>query len=219
MSRENDARKDIISACLEMNACGLNQGTSGNISIQHEDRMLISPSAVPYKDVTPDMIASIDLTGDMPTTWEGPRKPSTEWRFHWLCMKHREDITAVVHTHATYCTALSMLHTTIPAAHYMVAAFGGMDVRCADYATFGTPDLAQNVMTALEDRNACLMANHGMIATGVGIEQAMWRAVELETLARQYHLALQIGKPVILTEEELEDTFRMFAGYGVQADE
>ena len=216
MATEDDARRDIIEACLEMNACGLNQGTSGNISIQYEDRMLISPSAVPYKMLTPDMIASMDLSGDMPTSWEGPRKPSTEWRFHWLSMKMRDDIEAVVHTHATYCTALSMLHKTIPACHYMVAAFGGMDVRCADYATFGTPDLAQNVIKALEGRTACLMANHGMVATGAGIEQAMWRAVELEALARQYQLALQVGEPVLLSEEQINETLKLFAGYGVE---
>ncbi|MEP3524021.1 MAG: class II aldolase/adducin family protein [Hyphomicrobiales bacterium] len=219
MASEVDARRDIIDACIEMNASGLNQGTSGNISVQYEDRMLISPSAVPYKKLTPDMIASIDLTGDytgdMPTSWDGPCKPSTEWRFHWLCMKRRDDITAVVHTHATYCTALSILHKTIPACHYMVAAFGGMDVRCADYATFGTPELAENVMTALEGRTACIMANHGMVATGKGLEQAMWRAVELETLARQYQLALQLGEPVLLTEEQINDAIRLFAGYGV----
>ena len=216
MATEDDARRDIIEACLEMNACGLNQGTSGNISIQYEDRMLISPSAVPYKMLTPDMIASMDLSGDMPTSWEGPRKPSTEWRFHWLSMKMRDDIEAVVHTHATYCTALSMLHKTIPACHYMVAAFGGMDVRCADYATFGTSDLAQNVIKALEGRTACLMANHGMVATGAGIEQAMWRAVELEALARQYQLALQVGEPVLLSEEQINETLKLFAGYGVE---
>lgn len=217
MASELDARRDIIEACLEMNACGLNQGTSGNISMQFEERMLISPSAIAYDEVKPDMIASLDLTGDMPTHWEGPCKPSTEWRFHWLSMKHRDDITAVVHTHATYCTALSMLHRTIPAAHYMVAAFGGMDVRCADYATFGTDELAHNVMRALEGRHACLMANHGMVATGEGLEQAMWRAVELETLAEQYHLALQLGDPVVLTEEQMSETFEMFKGYGLQS--
>jgi L-fuculose-phosphate aldolase len=217
MATEADSRRDIIEACLEMNALGLNQGTSGNISIRHEDRMLISPSATPYRKVTPEMIAAIDLSGEMPDTWEGPRKPSTEWRFHWLSMKHRADVTAVVHAHPTYCTALAMHRMTIPACHYMIAAFGGMDVRCADYATFGTPELAAHVVKALEGRSACLMANHGMVATGTGIEQAMWRAVELEAIARQYYLALQIGTPVMLSREAIDDTFRMFAGYGVQA--
>lgn len=216
MSTELDLRKDIIEACLEMNALGLNQGTSGNISVQHEDRMLISPSATPYKSCKPEMIASLDLTGDMPETWDGPLKPSTEWRFHWLAMKRREDVTAVVHAHPPFCTALSILRKPIPACHYMIAAFGGMDVRVCEYSTFGTQDLAEYVMTALEDRTACLMANHGMVATGTGLTQAMWRAGELEAIARQYHLALQLGEPHILTKEDIDDTLRAFAGYGVQ---
>ncbi len=218
MTTEADCRRDIIDACLEMNALGLNQGTSGNISIRFEDQMLISPSATPYANVTPDMVAAIDLSGEMPTTWAGPRKPSTEWRIHWLSMKKRADVTAVVHAHPTYCTALAMHHMPIPAAHYMIAAFGGMDVPCAKYATFGSSELAAYVLEALEGRSACLMANHGMVATGTGIEQAMWRAVELETIARQYFLALQIGAPKLLTKSQIDDTFRMFAGYGVQAE-
>lgn len=218
MATENDRRREVIEACLEMNVAGLNQGTSGNISIRHEDRMLISPSATPYEKVTPEMVASIDLSGEMPDNWDGPLKPSTEWRFHWLALKKRSDVTAVIHAHPTYCTTLAINHMTIPSCHYMIAAFGGMDVRCARYATFGSPELAQNVVEALEDRTACLMANHGMVATGVGMEQAMWRAIELEAIARQYFQSLQIGKPVLLSKAEIDDTFKMFAGYGVQAD-
>ena len=216
MATELDLRKDVIAACLDMNAVGINQGTSGNISVQFEDRMLISPSATPYAKLKPEMIASVDLSGDMPDKWEGPLKPSTEWRFHWYALKQRSDVTAVVHAHPPYCTALSILRKPIPACHYMVAAFGGMDVRVCGYHTFGSPELARFVMDALEDRSACLMANHGMVATGMGLEQAMWRAGELEAIARQYHLALQLGDPHILTKEEIDDTFRMFAGYGVQ---
>ena len=158
------------------------------------------------------------FTMEMPDNWEGPLKPSTEWRFHWLALKKRSDVTAVIHAHPTYCTTLAINHMTIPSCHYMIAAFGGMDVRCARYATFGSPKLAENVVEALEDRTACLMANHGMVATGVGMEQTMWRAIELEAIARQYYQALQIGKPVLLSKAEIDDTFKMFAGYGVQAD-
>lgn len=211
---EDDARRRIIDACLEMNAAGINQGTSGNVSIRHEGRMLISPSATPYDAMTPEMIASIDLTGEMTGDWDGPRKPSTEWRFHWLLLKHREEVSAVVHAHPTYCTALAILRQPIPACHYMIAAFGGMDVRCAGYATFGTPELADLAFEALEDRTACLLANHGMVALGEGVDQALWRAVELEAIARQYHAARLIGEPVLLSEEEIDATFGMFAGYG-----
>ena len=216
MATELDIRRDIIAACLEMNALGLNQGTSGNISAQYEDRMLISPSATPYKQMQPDMVAALDLSGAMPTSWDGPLKPSTEWRFHWLAMKNRADVTAVVHAHPPYATALSILHKPIPACHYMIAAFGGMDVRVADYSTFGSPELAQHVMVALEQRYACLMANHGIVATGIGLEQAMWRAGELEAIARQYHLALQIGQPQLLSEADIDATKLMFKGYGMQ---
>ena len=216
MATELDIRKDLIAACLEMNALGLSQGTSGNISVQYADRILISPSATPYTKMTPEMVAAIDLSDDMPERWEGPLKPSTEWRFHWLAMKQREDVTAVVHAHPPYATALSILRKPIPSCHYMIAAFGGMDVRVADYATFGTVELAYHVVAALEGRTACLMANHGMVAAGVGLEQAMWRAGELEAIARQYHLSLQSGKPHLLSEEQIEETKRMFKGYGVQ---
>lgn len=216
MATEQNARQDIIDACLEMNANGLNQGTSGNISIRHEERMLISPSATPYDKMTPDSIASVDLSGEMTGDYDGPLKPSTEWRFHWLLMKNRADVTAVVHAHPTYCTTLAILRKPIPSCHYMIAAFGGMDVRCAGYATFGTPELAELAVEALQDRTACLLANHGMVAVGRGIEQTMWRAVELETIARQYYLSMQVGDPVLLSQAEIDETFRMFAGYGVQ---
>lgn len=215
---EDDARRSIIEACRAMNAAGINQGTSGNVSVRHEGRMLISPSATPYDAMTADMIASIDLTGEMNEYWEGPRKPSTEWRFHWLLMKHREEVGAVVHAHPTHCTALAILRQPIPACHYMIAAFGGMDVRCAGYATFGTPELADLAFEALEDRTACLLANHGMVAVGGDVDQALWRAVELEAIARQYHTAKLIGEPVLLSKEEIDRTFDMFAGYGQQAE-
>ncbi len=216
MTTEAQAREDIVAACREMNASGLNQGTSGNISIRHEDRMLISPSAVPYDRMTPDMIAAMDLSGDMTGEWDGPSKPSTEWRIHWLLLKSRPDITAVVHAHPTYCTALAILRRPIPACHYMIAAFGGMDVRCAGYHTFGSPELAEAVIEAMEGRTACLLANHGMVAGGKGIAQAMWRAVELETLARQYYLAAQMGAPVILSDQDMAETFEKFAHYGAK---
>jgi len=216
MTTELDARKDIIEACLEMNASGLNQGTSGNISIRHEDRMLISPSATPYGAMKPEMIASLDLSGGMTGKWEGPLKPSTEWRIHWGLLKGRKDMSAIVHAHPTYCTALAILREPIPACHYMIAAFGGMDVRCADYHTFGSSELSEMTLTAMEGRTACLLANHGMVAGGMGIDQAMWRATELETIARQYCLARRMGEPVLLSEAQIEDTMKAFAGYGVQ---
>lgn len=214
---EGEARQSIVEACRRMNALGINQGTSGNISVRHGGRMLISPSATPYDATTPEMIASVPLEGD-PEAWEGPLKPSTEWRFHLAILQGRPEATVVLHAHPTHCTALALTRRGIPAAHYMVAAFGGGDVRCCPYATFGTPELARHVLAAMEGRNACLMANHGMTVCAATMDKALWLAVELETLARQYWLSLQIGGPVLLTDAEIAETHRGFAGYGLQDD-
>jgi L-fuculose-phosphate aldolase len=208
-------RQAIVDQCRRMNAIGLNQGTSGNISARFGERLLITPSAVPYDEMTPEMIASMPIA-DGSGTWEGPLKPSSEWRFHLDIARARPDVGAVVHTHAIFCTTLAIARRPIPAVHYMIAAFGGTDIRCADYATFGTEALSKAVMNAMEGRNACLMANHGMIAAGADLERAMWLAVELETLARQYFNTLQIGGPVLLSEAEIADAARSFGSYGMQ---
>ena len=210
---EEDLRIAIVAACRHMNASGLNQGTSGNISVRCDNAMLITPSAVPYDQLTPDQIVKMPLTDS--DAWEGPRKPSSEWRFHFDILNARPEIGAVVHTHATYCTALSMLRCDIPAAHYMVAAFGGNSVRCAPFAIFGTQALSDLAVAALRDRTACLLGNHGAIALGTDLNQAMWRAEELETLARQYSIARQLGEPVILSDEDIDMTLTRFRGYGL----
>ena len=214
---EQEARQSIVETCRRMNALGINQGTSGNISVRQGGRMLISPSAIPYDTMTPDMVAAIPLEGD-PSKWHGPKRPSTEWRFHLAILQGRPEANVVLHAHPTYCTALALTRRGIPAAHYMVAAFGGNDVKCSPYARFGTDELAGHVLAALEGRNACLMANHGMTVCAPAMDKALWLAVELETLARQYWLSLQVGGPVLLTDEEIADTQRGFAGYGLQED-
>jgi len=215
MSDHLDIRQSIIAACLDMNANGLNQGTSGNISVRVEDQMLITPTAVPYAKMSPEMIATLDLSGDMTGDYRGPNAPSSEWRFHWKILKERPEFNAIVHTHSPFCTTLAILRKPIPACHYMVAAFGGNDVKCSGYSAYGTPDLAAMALAALEGRSACLLANHGMIVAGKTLEQAMWRAVELETLAKQYWQALQAGEPVILSDAEIDETLQRFSGYGV----
>ncbi|KZM48658.1 class II aldolase/adducin family protein [Labrenzia sp. OB1] len=212
---ERALRQELIACCQEMNVNGLNQGTSGNISARFEDRMLISPSATPYDQLEPEMIASVDLN-DLSGAWEGPLKPSTEWRFHHALLRERKDAEAVVHAHPTYCTTLAMARKEIPSCHYMIAAFGSTNVRCAGYATFGTEELSKLAIEAIQDRTACLLANHGMIAVGESLAKAMWRAVELETIARQYYLSLQIGGPVLLSQEAIADTLNSFSGYGLQ---
>ena len=220
MTDETAARQAIIDACREMNATGLNQGTSGNISVRCGERMLVTPSATPYDAMTPEMIAALPLSadGDDRGAWEGPLKPSSEWRFHLDILRARPEIGAVVHAHPTFCTVLAMARKEIPAAHYMVAAFGGMDVRCARYETFGTAALSEAALEALEGRTACLLANHGMIALGETLEKGMWRAVELETLARQFYHSLLIGGPVLLEEAKMQEVFAAFGSYGLQDD-
>ena len=217
-AEETALREEIVARCREMNANGLNQGTSGNISVRNGDRMLITPSATPYDTMTPDMIASVGID-DASGRWEGPKKPSTEWRFHQRILRERPDTPAVVHAHPNYCTALAMQRRPIPACHYMIAAFGGTDVRCSGYATFGTEALSDLVLEALEGRTACLMANHGMVALGENLAKAMWRAVELETIAKQYVTTLQMGAPTILSDAEIADTMAGFASYGLQTED
>ena len=163
------------------------------------------------------MIASMSLE-DESGAWEGPLKPSTEWPFHHRILRERPDANAVVHAHPAYCTTLAIARKEIPACHYMIASFGGNNVRCAGYVRFGTDELSRLAVAALEDRTACLLANHGMITIGDTLAKAMWRAVELETIARQYYLSLQIGGPTLLSDAEVEETLAEFAGYGVQDD-
>jgi len=151
--------------------------------------------------------------------WDGTKMPSTEWRFHLDLLRERADAQAVVHAHPPYCTTLAIARKEIPACHYMIAAFGGNNIRCAGYATFGTQKLADLALAAIRDRTACLLANHGMIAIGETLAKAMWRAIELETIARQYYLSLQIGGPVLLSDAAIERTARGFAGYGLQDEE
>ncbi len=219
MKKEEKAlREEIIRQCRWMNATGLNQGTSGNISVRFGDRMLITPSAIPYDAMKPEMIAAMPIEGDY-GAWEGPHKPSTEWRFHLDILRERPDMGSVVHTHATYCTVLAICGKGIPPVHYMMAAFGGMDIRCAPYARFGTAELSRHALTALLGRNACLLANHGMIALGTNLAKAMWTAVELETIARQYYLSLQIGGPNLLTESQIAETMEGFGSYGLQDEQ
>ena len=213
---ETTLRQSLIETCLWLNASGLNQGTSGNVSLRHGARMLITPSATPYERMQPEMIASMALA-DPAGAWDGPLKPSTEWRFHRDILASRPDVGAVLHTHSTFATILAIARRPIPACHYMIAAFGGMEVRVADYATYGTAALSRHVLAALEGRNACLMANHGMLVAGATLERARWLAVELETIARQYYHALLIGGPVLLSAAEIAEAAAGFASYGLAA--
>ena len=212
--KDRDKRQSIIDACLRMNALGINQGTSGNISLRHGDGLLITPTSTPYEAMTPEQIVYMHLDGNH----DPAQRPSSEWRFHRDILRARPEVQAIVHAHPPYSTMLAIMGMEIPPVHYMVAVAGGDTIRCAPYATFGTQELSEHAVRALEGRMACLLAHHGMIAVGPSLSKAMWLAVEVETLARQYHGCLQIGTPPLLPKEEIEKVRVRMAGYG-HADE
>ena len=209
-SDESGKRQAIIDACRRMNALGINQGTSGNISVRHEEGMLVTPTSVPYDSMVPDEIVFMGMDG----SFAAGQRPSSEWRFHLDIMRSRDEVNAVVHAHPTYATILSIMGLEIPPIHYMVAVAGGDNIRCSPYATFGTPELSAHAVSALEGRMACLLGHHGMIVVGPSLPRALWLAVEVETLARQYHGCLQIGKPPLLSKAEIELVRKKMAGYG-----
>lgn len=210
---ELELRRNIVAACRQMNSLGINQGTSGNISVRRGDVMLITPTGVPYDELQPKDIAEMPLEGEY-GSWRGPLQPSSEWRFHLDIMRARPEVGAIVHTHSVHATALAMCGKEIPACHYMVAAAGGPNIRVAGYATFGTKELSSNALKALEGRTCCLLGNHGVIATGANLKRAMWLAVEVETIARQYCLTLSLGGPNLLSDNEIAHVVEKFKGYG-----
>ena len=204
-------RQALIDACLWMNARHLNQGTSGNISARIDAGILITPSGVPYEELTPEGMVIIPLDG--PPDGAGP-KPSSEWPFHQGMHQARPDMPVVLHAHPPYCSILAVQRRKIPACHYMIAAFGGTDVPLADYALFGSPELCANMAAIMADRHGCLMANHGATVLGETIDKAKWRLEELETLARTYLFSSIGGTPHILSDAEIAEVLVAFQNYG-----
>jgi len=189
---------------------GLNRGNSGNLSARFNSGMLITPSGMGAEGLTEDDIVFVNMDGTSRGRWQ----PSSEWLFHRDIFAQRSEVGAVVHTHAIAATALACLRKDIPPFHYMIALIGGDNIRCAKYATFGTQELSDNALIALRDRKACLLANHGMIATGVNLDDAYRIALEVETLSELYLRALQAGEPVLLSAQEFRDARNRFTGYG-----
>ncbi|MCL4748324.1 MAG: class II aldolase/adducin family protein [Burkholderiaceae bacterium] len=223
---EDDARAALVASCLRMNAIGINQGRAGNQSLRWNrgaaDGMLITPSALAYEEMLVDDIVWLALAatrdaGGEPAYEHSSRAPSSEWRVHRDIYLHRPDAAAIVHAHSPHasalaCTARVQRHG-IPAFHYMVAIAGGADLRCAPYATFGTQQLSTNALAALDARRACLLANHGLLALGESLVQALGVALEVETLARMYALALALGDPVVLGDDEMARVLARFSPY------
>ncbi len=201
--------QQIIDTCLAMNSEGINQGTAGNVSIRFEDGFLITPSAVAYNKLVPGDIVYIEMDGSA----QGRLRPSSEWRMHLDIYATRPEAEAVIHVHSTFATALSCLRKDIPAFHYMVAVAGGKDIKCSNYALFGTHDLSDTMLKALNDRCACLLGTHGMICFHDSLDKALWLAVEVETLAKQYWYACQAGEPVLLSDAQITEVLEKFKNY------
>ncbi|MEP7456535.1 class II aldolase/adducin family protein [Phyllobacterium sp. SB3] len=207
-----ELRVKMVDICRRMNSGGINQGTAGNLSVRTDNGFLITPSSLAYETMTPEDLVEMDFDG----AYAGLR-PSSEWRFHRDILRQRNDINVVLHCHSLYATTLACHHKTIPSFHYMTGIAGGTTIRCAEYATFGTQALSDHALTALEDRLACLLGQHGQIALGKTLESALWMAIEIETLSRMYVQALTLGEPPVLSDEEMERVIgqmrRMSYGY------
>jgi len=206
-----DLRTVVIAACRELTRRGLTHGTSGNVSVRcDERRFFISPSGMEYEALQAEDVPLMELDGH----WFGRRRPSSEWRFHRDILRARYDVGAIVHTHSPQATALACTGRGIPAFHYMVAVAGGCDIRCAAYHTFGTQALSDAALAALQDRKACLLANHGVIATGADLPAALSLAGEIESLARQYCAALALGDVHLLDSAAMSQVLEKFRTYG-----
>jgi L-fuculose-phosphate aldolase len=203
--------EEIVATAKAMDAAGFAPTKSGNVSARLAEGFLITPSGLPYAGMKPEDLVEMSPAGEV----RGAGKPSSEWPFHAAIYAARPDARAIVHTHSPRATALASTRRGIPAFHYMIAMAGGHDVRCAEYATFGTPELAANAVRALEGRKAVLLANHGVIALGASLAGAWAIAFEVENLAGQYLDILASGlEPAILDEAEMARVSAKFASYG-----
>ena len=208
-----DLREQLVDCARRMQASGINQGTSGNLSVRIPGGMLITPSSLPYEQMQPTDLVALDLNGEplfIPADGRPQRRPSSEWRLHADVLASRPEVQAVLHCHSIHATALACHGRDIPPFHYMTAVAGGHDIRCAPYATFGTQELSDGVVQALEGRLACLMAQHGQVSVGPTLDKALALAVEVETLARIYLQALALGEPPLLSAEQMEQVRHQF---------
>lgn len=207
---------DVVAAMQVLDASGLNTGSAGNASCRSiADSMWITPSGVPASALGEASIVELSMSGE---AMSPDAIPSSEWRLHRDIYVARPDVHAIVHTHSSYATALACQRRDIPAFHYMVAVAGGDSIRCSGYATFGTQMLSDAAIAALGDRNACLLANHGVVALGSTVSKAVNLAIEVEQLARQYCIASSLSPPVILSREEMHEVLEKFKTYGQRID-
>ena len=204
------AREEVIKFALKLNSTNLSPLRSGNVSIKaredNVDGFYITPSGKKYENLKPEDVVFLSLTEkkDFHQWFNSGKKPSSEWRFHQDIYLNKREARAIVHAHSPHATAVSSHRKPIPAFHYMVALAGGNDIKCADYATFGTSELSKNIVKSLENRKACLMSNHGQVAFGQNLKQAFELAEEVENICQQYIIALKLGQPKILSSAEMQ---------------
>ena len=201
MNNEMRLREQLVAHYKRVEALGLNEMSSGNLSVRLGDRMLISPNGATGESIAVDTVVATSFDGN----YQGERLPSSEWRMHAAIYQRYAEAQAVVHTHSDYCVAVASHVTRLPGFHYLVGVFGGDDVPCVPYSTFGRQQLADDASEALADRTACLLGNHGMIARGPNLQRAVNQAQRLEIMCRQYVLARQLGEPQRLTDADWED--------------
>ncbi len=204
-------RTELVATARRMHELGLAPGTSGNVSVRTATGFLVTPTGIAYGDLAPDDVVELRADG---SGRPGQRAPSSEWPLHRDLLAARPQVQAIVHTHSDYCTTISCLRRSIPAIHYLIALAGTAEIPCADYATYGSAELAANVARALGGGRAALMANHGMVALGDSLAGAVRIAAEIETLAGHYWRALQIGSPAILDADEIDRVGAKLREYG-----
>jgi len=207
-------QRQLLELTLQLQSLGLNEGSSGNCSIRHDDGFFITPSGLNPKVMHENDMVFMDFNGTIQSNQNPAREPSSEWRFHHDILKLRIDANVVIHTHSPFATTLSLFRKDIPAFHYMIAVAGGNSIRCSAYALLGTQALSDEAIKALDNRKACLLANHGLIVVGRDIEDALNVTCEIERLCEQYVYALQIGFPIILSNQEMDEVIDRFKSYG-----
>jgi L-fuculose-phosphate aldolase len=205
-------RAALVEYGLRLGSSGLSEGSTGNISVRVPEGMLITPSGMAYDLLRPESMVLVLPDG----SYSGMLKPSSEWQFHRDIYRDRPEVGAVVHAHPVHATSLAIRGMAIPPLHYMIAVAGGKTIPCAPYATFGSEALSRHVLDTLRGFKACLLANHGMIAVGADLAEAMRIAIEVEVLAKQYIFTLQLGGPVLLDDEEMDRVLDKFKTYGKQ---
>ena len=209
---DDELRRDAVAAIARLDELGLNRGSTGNLSVRAPaGGFWITPTGMPPEEIVP---ASLVLLADDGSVRQGEWAPSTEWPFHRAIYRARPDLNAVVHMHSPHATALACLRRGLPAFHYMVAVAGGDSVPCTPYHLFGTEALSQAVAEAFAERQACLMANHGLVAGGATLAQAMKVAVEIEALCGIYLQALAVGEPALLSGAQMAEVIERFKSYG-----